>query len=244
MLLENKTAVVTGAGRGIGRAVSIKLASHGARVIMVGRNKDQLEKVKAEINACTGRINPDCFVGDVAVEHEVMALNEYIMSEYGGADILVNNAGISKEQMFTEMSMETWDEVMTTNFRSVVMMTRSILPYMIRQQSGSIINIASGAGLRGLPGSCAYSASKAAVICFTQALGDEIRASHVRCNVICPGPVDTELLQGSKQREFILSSGGDIFDPETVADGVFYLASSLSSGINSQILSIRGCNRW
>jgi len=130
--------------------------------------------------------------------------------------------------------------------RSVMLMTKAVLPYMVEQKEGNIINIGSGAALRGLPGSVAYSASKAAVVCFTQALGDEIRRleSGIRVNAICPGPVDTEMFKKSERREFILQSGGDVFSTETVANGALFLASSMSGGMNSQILILRGINRW
>ena len=145
-----------------------------------------------------------------------------------------------------EMPVAVFDEIMTANMRSVMLVTKAVLPHMVERAQGNIINIGSGAALRGLPGSAAYSASKAAVVCFSQALGDELRRTtpQIRVNVICPGPVDTELFQQSERREFLLQSGGDIFSPETVADGALFLASELSKGVNSQVLVLRGFNRW
>lgn len=171
---------------------------------------------------------------------------EKAIAHFGKIDILVNNAGISKEMPLMEMPIEVFDEIMTTNMRSVMLVTKAILPHMVEKGYGRIINIGSGAALRGLPGSVAYSASKAAVVCFTQALGDEIRKvnQNIRINAICPGPVDTELFQKSERREFILQAGGDVFSTETVADGALFLASEMSKGVNSQVLVMRGFNRW
>ncbi|MDO4273848.1 MAG: SDR family oxidoreductase [Eubacteriales bacterium] len=242
MLLEGKTAIVTGANRGLGKAVSRKLAQEGAKVIMAGRKKDDLDKAAAELRG--EGLSAEPFVADVTKESDVSALAGYAAEKYGKIDILVNNAGISKEIKLAEISMETWDEIIEVNLRSVVLMTKAVLPYMTEKKSGNIVNIGSGAALRGLPGSCAYSASKAAVVCLTQALGDEVREHNIRCNVVCPGPVDTELFQKSERREFILAAGGDVFEPETVANGVLYLASDMSKGVSSQVLTIRGFNRW
>lgn len=142
------------------------------------------------------------------------------------------------------MSIETWKQIIDTNLNSVAVVIKAFLPIMIRRNSGNIVNVGSGAGLRGLPGSCAYSASKAGVICLSQALGDEVRRYGIRVNVICPGPIDTELFQLSERREYLLKNGGDVFSPESVANSILFLASEMSGGMNSQILTMRGINRW
>ena len=133
---------------------------------------------------------------------------------------------------------------MTTNLRSVMLMLKAVLPSMAERKSGNVVNIGSGAAIRGLPGSAAYSVSKAGVVALTQALGDELRPQGIRLNVICPGPVDTELFQKSERRQFILAAGGDVFDTETVANGILFLASDQSKGMSSQTLVMRGFNRW
>ena len=145
---------------------------------------------------------------------------------------------------FLDMPVEAFDEICETNLRSVMLMMKAVLPYMKEQKSGNVVNIGSGAAIRGLPGSAAYSVSKAGVICLTQAVGDEVRPFGIRINAICPGSVDTELFQKSERRNYILSAGGDLFKPETVANGVAFLASDLSEGMNSQVLIMRGFNRW
>lgn len=243
-LLNGKIALITGAARGIGKGIAVKFAQQGALVLLVGRKLPALEEAAGEIRAEGGRA--DCFTADVAKDEQVRAMVDAVIAKYGRIDILVNNAGISKEMPFLDMPIEVFDEIMTTNMRSVMLVTKAVLPHMVEQKGGSIINIGSGAALRGLPGSTAYSASKAAVVCFTQALGDEIRKveRNIRINAICPGPVDTELFQKSERREFILQAGGDVFSTETLADGALYLASEMSKGMNSQVLVLRGFNRW
>lgn len=243
-MLKDKIALITGASRGIGKGIALKFAQQGAAILLVGRKMPGLEAAAEEIRALGGKA--DCFTADVAKEDDVKNLVDQVMAKYGRVDILVNNAGISKEMPLMEMPVSVFDEIMTTNMRSVMLVTKAILPHMVEQKGGSIINIGSGAALRGLPGSVAYSASKAAVVCFTQALGDEVRKveRNIRINAICPGPVDTELFQKSERRDFILAAGGDVFSTETMGDAALFLASDMSKGMNSQVLVLRGFNRW
>ncbi|QAT50732.1 SDR family oxidoreductase [Caproiciproducens sp. NJN-50] len=241
-LLQGKIAVITGASRGIGKGIAMKFAQEGAVTVLVGRRLFALREVQSEIQAAGGKAS--CIAADVTIDSQVTDLAGAVIKEYGRIDILINNAGISKEMPLLEMPVEIFDEIMTANLRSVMLVTKAFLPAMVRQKYGNIINIGSGAALRGLPGSTAYSVSKAGVVCLTQALGDEVRPLGIRVNVICPGPVDTELFQKSAKREYILKAGGDVFRTETVANGALFLASDLSKGMNSQILTLRGFNRW
>ncbi len=242
MLLEDRVALITGAGRGIGKAIALKFAEEGAKVVLTGRNAAVLGEVVREITQNGG----DAFsvTGDLRDADQVASILKSVLEQYGRLDILVNNAGISKEMKLIHMPMEVWDEILEVNLRTVVLMTKAVLPIFKSQGGGNIINIASAAGLRGLPGSSAYSASKAAVLGLTQALGDELRPDKVRVNAICPGPVDTEMFQTSERRQFILDAGGDLFEPEDVANGALYLASDMSKGVSSQTLTLRGFNRW
>ena len=243
-LLNNKIALITGAARGIGKGIAVKFAQEGATVVLVGRKLPALEEVASEIRAAGG--TAACLTADVTSFSQIQSMVDAAIQQFGRIDILVNNAGISREMPFLEMPIETFDEIMTSNMRSVMLVTKAVLPHMLEQKYGRIVNIGSGAALRGLPGSAAYSASKAAVVCFTQALGDEIRKveQNIRINAICPGPVDTEMFQKSERREFILQAGGDLFSTETLADGALFLASEMSKGVNSQVLVMRGFNRW
>lgn len=242
MLLKNKTALVTGAGSGLGRAIAKKLASEGCTLLLVGRNRQHLEDTLSILQQDGG--SGFCFSVDLTDDAQISSLTENILLKFGCPDILVNNAGLSKEYTLLDMPIDVWDEIYKINLRSVMMLTKAFLPSMAERKSGNIVNIGSGAALRGLPGSIAYAVSKAGVVCFTQTLGDEIRRYGLRTNVICPGPVDTEMFKQSDVRDYILSAGGDIFSPETVANAVLFLASDLSEGMNSQVLTMRGFNRW
>ncbi len=242
MYLEGKVAFITGAGRGIGKAIALRFAEEGADLVVTGRNRAALDELKPEIQARGRRLL--VLPGDVTDENRVREMVSQAEAEFGHVDVLVNNAGISMEKPLLEMPMDVWDKIIAINLRGTVLCTKAILPGMIARASGTIVNIGSAAGLRGLPGSTAYSASKAAVIAFSQSLGDEIRGKGVRINVLCPGPVDTELFQKSAVRNFIVANHGDIFKPEEVASTALYLASDMSSGMNSQVLTLRGYNRW
>ena len=242
MLLNQKIAVVTGANRGLGKAVALRFAQEGAHILLLGRNEEGLRSVKQLIAQQGGRA--DVFTVDVTQAEEVTRVAAQIEEAYGRIDILINNAGISIEQPLVDMEIDTWKKIIDTNLNAVAIMTKAFLPMMIRQKSGSIVNVGSGAGLRGLPGSCAYSASKAGVICLSQALGEEVRKHGIRVNVVCPGPIDTELFQLSERREYLLKTGGDVFSPESVANSILFLASSMSGGMSCQVLTMRGINRW
>lgn len=242
MLLNDKVALITGAGRGIGKAIALKYAEEGASVVLVGRNEAVLRETRDEIRANGG--SADAFAADLTEDKQVDELIRQTLQLQGRIDILVNNAGMSKEMPLVEMPMDVWDEILDVNLRAVVLCTKAVIPGMIGRKSGNIVNIASAAGIRGLPGSTAYSASKAAVIALGQSLGDELRPNGIRVNTICPGPVDTELFKKSERREFILQAGGDVFEPETIASAALYLASDMSKGVSSQIMVIRGFNRW
>ncbi|MFV0353250.1 MAG: SDR family NAD(P)-dependent oxidoreductase [Oscillospiraceae bacterium] len=240
--LENKVAVVTGAGTGLGKAIATLFANEGAKVVLAGNVEQPLIDATESITQYTHK--PSFFVADLTSPKEVEALRDFVLGKHGQIDILVNNAGMSKEMPLIDMPMETWNQIMTVNLTTAVMTTKTFLPKMAEQKSGNIVNVCSAAALRGLPGSSAYSASKAALLALTMSLGDEMRDKGLRVNAICPGPIDTELFQKSERREFILQAGGDLFEPATIANGVLFLASDLSAGMNSQVLTMRGFNRW
>ena len=243
-LLAGRVALITGAARGIGKGIAETFAREGAQVILTGRHADTLEAAAAGIRARGGAA--DYLVADVSQEDQIQAMTDTAISRFGRIDILVNNAGITREMPFLDMPVAVFDEIMNTNMRGLMLVTRAVLPHMLRQKYGRIVNIGSGAGQRGMPGNTAYSTSKAAVVCFTQALGDEIRRMepNIRINVICTGPVDTEMFRESACRDFLIQGGNDILSVETLANSALYLASDMSEGINSQILATRGSNRW
>jgi len=242
MLLEGKVAMVTGAGRGIGRAISLRFAAEGASLILCARTAPKLQEVAEAVRA-SGR---PCLsaVCDVTKEEEVAALVKRGVEQFGRIDILVNNAGISNPKPFLETTDADWDEALRVNLMGIVYCTRAVLPGMLQRRAGSVVNIASAAGLRGLPGSPAYTASKAAVIGLTHAIGEELGERGVRLNVVCPGPIKTELLDSSAVKDFVLKNKAHLLPPEDAAGTVLYLASSLSGGLNSQVICLRNSNRW
>jgi len=242
MVLDKEVAIITGASRGLGKAIAKKFVEEGATVIICDINEEALKSTFDELRSISS--NVDWFITDVTNETDIKNMVTSVLDKYKQIDVLVNNAGISKEIPLNEMSMDIWDKIIEVNLRSVVLCTKAVLPHMMENKKGNIVNISSAAALRGLPGSSAYSASKAGVICLSQSLGDEVRPHGIRVNTVCPGPMDTELFRKSEKRDFILAAGGDVFDTETIANGVLFLASDLSKGMSSQILTMRGFNRW
>ena len=240
--LAGKRALITGGGKGIGKAIALCFAEHGADIAVIGRHTASLQEVADAVRKI-GR-HAIAARADITKVSEVERASAEIFGEFSRIDILVNNAGMSIEKPLVELSIEEWDQIVNVNLRGTVLCTKAVLPSMIKCGNGVIINIASAAGLRGLPGSTAYSASKAGVVAFTQALGDEVRSSGIRVNTICPGPVDTPMLQKSNVRDYILKTGGDLSSPEDVARTALYLSSQLSSIMNSQVITLRGRNRW
>ena len=242
MLLKDKVALVTGAGKGIGKAISLVFAAEGASLIICSRTKSQIEETAEAIRAA-GR---ECLAAVAAVEKEaeVTQMVKDGLGRFGKIDILVNNAGISNPKPFLETSMSDWDEALTVNLKGVVLCTRAVLPHMLQRGVGRVINIASAAGVRGLPGSPAYTVSKFAVVGLTQALADEIVERGVRVNVICPGPVKTELFDSSPVKDFLLKNPAALLLMEDVTGAALYLASDLSGGLNSQTICVRKTSRW
>ena len=242
MLLKDKVAMVTGAGRGIGKAISLRFAEEGASLILCARTSVQLQGVADAVRAA-GRPCLSAVV-DVTKEGEVARLVQDGLTKFGRIDVLVNNAGISNPKPFLETSNADWDEAIDVNLMGVVFCMRAVLPSMLQRGSGAVVNIASAAGLRGLPGSPAYTASKAAVIGLTHALAEEVGEKGIRINVVCPGPIKTKLLDSSAVKDFVLKNKKHLLLPEDAAGTVLYLASSLSGGLNSQMICLRNSNRW
>lgn len=238
MLLTNHTAIVTGGGRGIGRAIALRFAQEGANLALIARSTEEIDRVAEEIQRLGRRAI--AVTTDVADEEAVAQAFARIPSSLGRADILVNNAGMEIKRPFIHMPMEEWDRTMAVNIRGAVLCTRAVLPGMLKQRAGSIINVASGAGLRGLPGSAAYSASKAAMIALTQALAEEVRGQGLRVNVICPGPVATAMLDETTQTKL----APQVLPPDDVAGTAVFIASNLSGYITGQVFSVRNANRW
>ncbi|MGN7176100.1 3-ketoacyl-ACP reductase [Paenibacillus sp. FSL R5-0490] len=189
--LKGKTALITGAGRGIGRAAAIALAKEGVHIGLLGRTIENLEKVADELSQYD--VNVSAAAADVADLEAVTHAVEHIKSDLGSVDILINNAGIAKFGGFLELSPAEWESIIKVNLMGVYNVTRAVLPEMIEQKSGDIINIASTAGQKGAPVTSAYSASKFAVLGLTESLMLEVRKHNIRVSALTPSTVATDL---------------------------------------------------
>lgn len=240
--LSGRTAIVTGASRGIGKAIALRLAGAGAKVACVARSVDKLKETADTIAAAGGaaEVHP-CDVTDSAA---VTKLVEELAEKWGGLDIVVNNAGITKDTLIPRMSDEDWDAVIATNLRSVFLFTRAASLVMMRKRSGRIINIASVSGLMGNPGQANYSASKAGVIGFTRTVAQELAGRKVTVNAICPGFIASEMTQamGATLDEFVKTRipAKRLGEADEVADAVLYLASDSAAYITGEVLTIDG----
>jgi 3-oxoacyl-[acyl-carrier protein] reductase len=240
--LENQFAVVTGAGRGIGRAIALKFAAAGADVVCVSRTLENSEKVAAEIRAL-GR-KAWAHVVDVADATAVNAAAEKILAECGKVDILVNNAGVTRDNLVMRMSDADWDVVLNTNLKGAFLVTKAFSRALIKQRSGRIINVASVIGLIGNAGQSNYAASKAGLIGFTKSVARELASRGITVNVIAPGFIETDMTAGLKEemragvlKEIPLGSFGQ---PDDVASAAVFLASPAARYITGQVLAVDG----
>jgi 3-oxoacyl-[acyl-carrier protein] reductase len=240
--LANQVAVVTGAGRGIGRAIALKFAAEGADVACVSRTAENSEKVAAEVRAL-GR-KAWAVAVDVTDAAAVGAAGEKILAEAGRVDILVNNAGVTRDGLLMRMSDEDWDVVMATNLRGAFLFTRAFSRNLIRQRSGRIINIASISGLLGNAGQANYSASKAGLIGFTKAVAREVASRGITVNAIAPGFVETDMtavLKEEMRKEVAKQIPMNNFgQPEDIAHAALYLAGPGGRYVTGQVLTVDG----
>lgn len=219
MKLKDQVAIVTGAGRGIGRAVALAFSREGATVALAARTASELETVAALIESRAGRalVVPT----DVTSETSVAALVEKVLADFKKVDILLTAAGLATFAPLVDTKPEDWDRMMAVNLRGVFLVCRAVLPAMMRQRRGTIINIASIAAKRAIPGGAAYAASKHAVLGLSQVLAEEMRPHGVRVGALCPGAVDTSLWDGvpkAPERSRMLR-------PEDVAEAALLMAS-------------------
>lgn len=241
--LKSQVAVVTGASRGLGRAIALELARQGADVLVnFLRSTDQAEAVVAEIEGL-GRqaLAHQADVSDMAQAQEMI---KTATSELGGLDILVNNAGIIRDTLIMMMPEEDWDAVLTTNLKSTFACSKAAVRHMMRKRYGRIINITSVAGQMGNPGQTNYSASKAGQIGFTKALAREVASRNVTVNAVAPGYVGTDinadLPEEARQAILDLTPLGRFGDPEEIAFAVAFLANPKSGYITGQVLAVDG----
>ncbi len=240
-LLEGKVAVVTGAARGIGEAVAIKLAEHGAKVAFTYVSDSSAQRAKD----LAAKINGICFQSNAGDFSACESFVNDVLKEYGTIDILVNNAGISKDNLLLRMTPEQWDEVMQVNLKSVFNMTKLVMRPMMKAKSGSIINMSSVIGEMGNAGQSSYAASKAGVIGFTKSVAKELGSRNIRCNAIAPGFVETDMTGYLKEGEGAekYKAGiplGRFAAAEDIANVTLFLASELSSYVTGQVISACG----
>jgi 3-oxoacyl-[acyl-carrier protein] reductase len=240
--LANQIAVVTGAGRGIGRAIALQFAAAGADVVCISRTEQNVEKAAEEVRAAGRRAWAHAV--DLADGAAVLAVAEKILQEPGRVDILVNNAGVTRDGLLMRMSEEDWDTVLNTNLRGAFMLTKSLTRAFVKQRSGRIINIASIAGLIGNPGQCNYAASKAGLIGFTKSLARELGSRGITVNAIAPGFIETDMtaVLGAPLREQLLKSipMNRFGTPEDIAAAALYLAGAGGRYVTGQVLTVDG----
>jgi 3-oxoacyl-[acyl-carrier protein] reductase len=240
--LENQIAVVTGAGRGIGRAIALKYAQAGANVVCVSRTQENSAKVAGEVSAL-GRKSWALAV-DVADSKAVKAAVEKIMADCGKIDILVNNAGVTRDGLLMRMSDEDWDAVLNTNLKGAFHFTRESFRFFAKQRAGRIINISSVIGLIGNPGQCNYAASKAGLIGFTQSVARELASRSVTVNAIAPGFIETDMTSDLNEelKAHILKAipMGKFGAADDIAEAALFLASPGARYITGQVLTVDG----
>ncbi|MBP3482445.1 MAG: 3-oxoacyl-[acyl-carrier-protein] reductase [Alistipes sp.] len=242
-LLENKVALITGAARGIGKAIATELAKNGADIAFTDLNRNEvMEATEAEISAlgvkCRGYASN---AADFEQTHKVI---EEILADFGKIDILVNNAGITKDGLMMRMSEAQWDAVLTVNLKSAFNFIHAVIPSMARQRSGSIINISSVVGVSGNAGQCNYSASKAGMIGLAKSIAKEMGPRGIRANCIAPGFIMTDMtdqlpdnIKAEWNAKIPLRRGGE---PAEVAKVALFLASDLASYVSGQVIHCCG----
>ena len=240
-MLEGKIAVITGATRGIGKAIVEVFLKNNASVALISRSQTVLTYAEELQNKGLNAIGYQLDVSDF---QNCQIIGEKIIEHFGKVDILVNNAGITRDSLFLRMTERDWDEVINVNLKSVFNMTKALLPQMIRQRSGNIINMSSVVGLSGNAGQANYSASKAGIIGFTKSLAKELGTRNIRCNAIAPGFIETDMtksLPESLINQWIstvpLRRIGEV---EDVAKVALFLASDMASYITGQVINVCG----
>jgi 3-oxoacyl-[acyl-carrier protein] reductase len=242
-LLDNKTAIITGATRGIGRGIAVEFAKQGANVAFTySSSVDAANALETELNAIG--IKAKGYQSNAAEFDTAQELAKEILKEFGSIDILVNNAGITKDNLLMRISEDDFDKVIDVNLKSVFNMTKAVIRPMMKQRSGSIINMSSVVGLKGNAGQSNYAASKSGILGFSKSVALELGSRNIRSNVIAPGFIETEMTgkldEATVQtwRDAIpLKRGGT---PEDIANACVFLASDMSSYITGQTLSVDG----
>ena len=241
MRLKDKTVIITGGGTGIGLACTRLFVQEGARVAIFGRRQDRLDQAKKEIGDAVLTIQ-----GDITQEKDTVRLVETAVNQLGQVDILINNAGIFGGGPIHEMDDDVWDETFNINMRGVFQLTRKVLAQMVTQSSGNIIHISSVLGMRAIPGTAAYNATKGALNQFSRSIAVEYGGQGIRSNSICPGMIETEMTEEMRQDTALMEEFlkryplGRFGKPEEVANACLFLASDESAFITGATLPVDG----
>jgi len=242
-LLSGKTALVTGATRGIGKGIALKLAQQGANVAFTFVSSVEKAKIFEDELTALG-IKAKAYQSNASEFAEAEKIVDAVVKEFGTIDILVNNAGITRDNLMMRMTEQMWDEVMDTNLKSAFALCKAVMRPMMKAKSGSIINITSVVGITGNAGQVNYAASKAGMIGLTKSVAKELGSRNIRCNAIAPGFIETEMTEALSPetraewtKGIALKRGGS---PEDVANTVLYLSSELSSYVSGQTINVCG----
>jgi 3-oxoacyl-[acyl-carrier protein] reductase len=245
-LLDNKIAIVTGAARGIGEGIALKLAEQGAHIAFTYVSDSSAEKAKAlEDKLVAAGVKAKAYKSNAADYAASETLVNDIIKEFGAIDVCVNNAGISKDNLLLRMTPAQWDETMNINLKSVYNMTKQVIKPMMKARKGSIINMSSIIGIRGNAGQSSYAASKAGIIGFTKSIAAELGSRNIRCNAIAPGFIETDmtdyLKDGNTAKAFLDKIPlGRFGTADEIANTTLFLASDLSSYLTGQVISVCG----
>jgi 3-oxoacyl-[acyl-carrier protein] reductase len=242
MSLSERVALVTGASQGIGRTCALRLAADGATLAVAARNQEKLNELVAEITTAGGKAA--AFPFDVGDEDQVKSTVKTVIGQLGKIDILVNNAGITRDQLVMRMKRADWDAVLQTNLTSAYLCIQAVIPSMLKQRWGRIINITSVFGQMGQAGQANYSASKAGLIGLTMAIAREVGSRNITCNAVAPGFIETPmtavLSDEFKQNAVKQIPLGRVGSPEDAAGAVAFLASDDAAYITGHVLSVNG----
>jgi 3-oxoacyl-[acyl-carrier protein] reductase len=242
MTLSGRVALVTGASQGIGQACALKLAAAGATVALAARNEEKLSAVASDVRSKGG--NAAVVPMDVANEDQIKSAIKAILGQFGKVDILVNNAGITRDQLVMRMKRADWDAVLQTNLTSAYLCIQQVMPSMLKQRWGRIINVTSVFGQIGQAGQANYASSKAGLIGLTMAIAREIATRNITCNAVAPGFIETGmtsvLSDDFKQNALKAIPLGRVGTPEDVAHAVCFLASEEASYITGHVLNVNG----